>query len=90
MDSIYVGFLLSFLVGGMTVWIFLRIMCAKARVPRAKYDQLNAAYRDSVVENVKLEERIAIMQERVEEFGEKLLKRDEHFSLDKDANDQSH
>ena len=85
----YIGFLLSFLVGGAIVWLSLKMICAKRRVPRTEFDQLNAAYRDSVVENVKLEERIAVMQERVEELNGKLLKGAEQLSHDKDANDSS-
>jgi len=79
MDSIYVGFILSFLMGGIIVWIFLRVSFAKSRVPRAEFDQLNTAYRDSIVENVKLEERISAMQRSAEELNEKILKAEEEL-----------
>ena len=84
MNSSNVGFVLSFLVGGTIVWIFLRLVFAKTKVPRTEFDQLNAAYRDSIVECVKLEERIAVMQERVEELNEKLLKAEQERSVGND------
>ena len=70
----YIGFIVSFLLGGALVWLLLKAVCAKRRVPRSEYDQLNAAYRDSIVENVKLEERISTMQKGVEALNEKVLK----------------
>jgi SMC interacting uncharacterized protein involved in chromosome segregation len=79
MDSVYLGFILSFLLGGISVWIFLRVSFAKTKVPRTEFDQLNAAYRDSIVENVKLEERISTMQKGVEELNEKLLKSEQEI-----------
>src|SRR4030095_11449381 len=82
--SSYVGFVLSFLVGGTIVWIFLKVVFAKTKVPRTEFDQLNAAYRDSIVESVKLEERITVMQERVEELNEKLLKAEQGLSVGND------
>ena len=85
MNNFYVGFVLSFLVGGTIVWFFLRLVFAKTKVPRTEFDQLNAAYRDSIVESVKLEERIAVMQERVEELNEKLLKAQQGFSVGNDV-----
>ena len=85
MNSSYVGFLLSFSLGGIIVWIFLRAIFAKTRVPRTEFDELNSNYRDSIVENVKLEERISIMQERVEELNEKLLKAQHELSIATDA-----
>ena len=84
MISSYVGFFLSFLAGGTIVWIFLKTTVAKSGVPRTEFDHLNAAYRDSIVENVKLGEQISNMQERVEELNEKLLKADQELSIASD------
>jgi len=85
MNSTYVGFLLSFLAGGIVVWLILKFTFAKSRVARTEFDHLNAAYRDSIVENVKLEERISNIQERVEELNEKLLKVEQELSIANDA-----
>jgi len=84
MNSSYIGFFLSFLVGGIIVWIFLRATFAKTRVPRAEFDDLNSSYRDSIVENVVLEGQISSMQGRVEELSEKLLKAEQDLAI---AND---
>ena len=54
-------------------------------MPRTEFDELNSNFRDSIGENVKLEERISIIQERVEELSEKLLKAEEELSMAKDA-----
>jgi hypothetical protein len=81
----YVGFFLSFLIGGIIVWLFLRATIAKTKVPRTEFDELSSNFLDSIGENVKLEERISIIQERVEELSEKLLKAEEELSMANDC-----
>jgi hypothetical protein len=85
MNSSYVEYFLSILLGGTIVWLFLRATFAKTKVPRTEFEELNSNFRDSMVENVKLEERISIIQERVEELSEKLLKAEQELSIASDA-----
>lgn len=59
----------------------MRATFANTKVDRTEFDRLNSSYRNSIEENVKLEERISIMQERVEELSEKLLKAEEELSI---------
>jgi hypothetical protein len=85
MNSPYLEYFVSILLGGTIVWFFLRAICARTRVPRTEFDELNSNFRDSIGENVKLEERISIIQERVEELSEKLLKAEEELSIANDV-----
>ena len=85
MNSSYLEYFVSIFLGGAIVWFFLRAICARTRVPRTEFDELNSNFRDSIGENVKLEERISIIQERVEELSEKLLKAEEELSMANDA-----
>jgi hypothetical protein len=85
MNSSYAEYFVSILLGGAIVWFFLRAICARTKVPRTEFDELNSNFRDSIGENVKLEERISIIQERVEELSEKLLKAEEELSIANDA-----
>ena len=81
MNNYIFGFVFSFYLGGTIVWFYMRATFAKTRVPRTEFDELNSNYRDSIVENVKFEERISFMQERVEELNEKLLKAQHELSI---------
>jgi hypothetical protein len=85
MNSSYAGYFVSILLGGTIVWLFVRATIAKTRVPRTEFDELYSNFRDSIGENVKLEERISIIQERVEELSEKLLKAEQELSIMDDA-----
>ena len=87
MDSSYLGLIVSFLAGGGIVCILMRTIFAKASVPKTEFDHVNYEYRDSLVENVKLEERIAIVQERLEKSNEKLLEAEQELSIVNDDND---
>jgi hypothetical protein len=85
MNSSYLEYFVSILLGGAIVWLFLRAICARTRVPRTEFDELHSNFHDSIGENIKLEERISIIQERVEELSEKLLKAEEELSIANDA-----
>ena len=86
MDKIYVGFFLSFLVGGIIVWLYFKTIFAKTRVRRADFDDLNSSFRNAVVEKVKLEEQISSIQGHVEHLNEQLKKANEDLSRTKDIN----
>ena len=81
MNNYILGFVVSFYLGGAIVWFYMRATFLKTKVPRTEFDRLNSSYRDSIVENVKLEERITVLQQRVEELNEKLLKAERELSV---------
>ncbi len=81
MNNYIFAFVFSFYLGGTIVWFYMRATFANTKVDRTEFDRLNSSYRNSIEENVKLEERISIMQERVEELSEKLLKAEEELSI---------